>query len=336
MDHRYRIIAGHIGAWLVYLLILFLGTEKPGFNFWLNTICTMIPTIILFYLSIYFLFPKYLEKRKFITLAGLLVVLNLVTICLRFLLPVPLQQTGIKSFTDSIVSPVRFWNHFRVNLLFIGISFAYWYAKEKNKAEKKQQKMEQEILHARLNLLKSQINPHFLYNTLSFIYTRSLPHSRELANAIVCLSEMMRYSLGETGDDGKASLEKEIMYIKHFIKIQQMRFDNKLKVSFEANGALQRHRVMPLLLITLVENAFKHGKLNDTEYPLVIRLNVSEQGILFTIQNRKTNEAKGDSDGMGLKNIRSRLELAYPGQHEFIIDNRDEEFIVNLKLFGEL
>src|SRR6266498_975747 len=165
---RYKIFGIHLIAWVTYLLILFLGANKPDLNFWANTICTMIPTAILFYLNICFLFPKYLEQRKFIQVIGLLIVFNLVTICFRFLLPILLQQHSFDNFINSIISPVTFWNQFRVNLLFIGISFAFWYAKKNYRSEKMQQRLEREILNARLSLLKNQINPHFLYNTLSF------------------------------------------------------------------------------------------------------------------------------------------------------------------------
>jgi two-component system, LytTR family, sensor kinase len=246
----FKIVGVHILAWTTYVLILLLGSEKLTITFWSNTASTLLPIVVLFYLNIFFLFPKYLQTRKFISLIALLVVFNFLSICVRLTLVTALQQSGIYNFIDNIFSPVLFWNQFRVNLLFIGISFAYWFAGRSYRAEKNQQKFEREILDAKLNALKNQINPHFLHNTLSFIYTKSLPFSEQLAGAIAKLSDMMRYSLGETDADGKVLLEKEVLHIKNFIDIQQMRFDNRLNISFDINGDLGQYRVIPLLLIT--------------------------------------------------------------------------------------
>jgi two-component system LytT family sensor kinase len=328
----YKIVGIHIMAWTTYVLILLLGSEKLTIAFWSNTASTLIPIVILFYLNIFFLFPKYLQTRKFISLIALLIVFNFLSICIRLILVTALQQSGISNFIDNIFSPVLFWNQFRVNLLFIGISFAYWFAGRSYRAEKNQQKFEREILDAKLNVLKNQINPHFLYNTLSFIYTKSLPFSEQLARAIAKLSEMMRYSLGETDADGKVSLEKEVLHIKNFIDIQQMRFDDRLNISFTINGDLCQYRVMPLLLITFVENAFKHGKLNDINYPLRISLSTVQRLLSFEVRNKKAKWKKEEAHGIGLENVRSRLELVYPLQHELNIQDREDEFIVTLKI----
>jgi two-component system LytT family sensor kinase len=328
----FKIVGVHILAWTTYVLILLLGSEKLTITFWSNTASTLLPIVVLFYLNIFFLFPKYLQTRKFISLIALLVVFNFLSICVRLTLVTALQQSGIYNFIDNIFSPVLFWNQFRVNLLFIGISFAYWFAGRSYRAEKNQQKFEREILDAKLNALKNQINPHFLHNTLSFIYTKSLPFSEQLAGAIAKLSDMMRYSLGETDADGKVLLEKEVLHIKNFIDIQQMRFDNRLNISFDINGDLGQYRVIPLLLITFVENAFKHGKLNDADYPLYIRLSTAQRQLCFEVRNRKARWKKEEAHGIGMENVRSRLKLVYPQQHVLNIHDREDEFIVNLKI----
>ncbi|MEO6729673.1 MAG: histidine kinase [Ferruginibacter sp.] len=332
MHFNHKIVLAHVAAWIIYVLILFLGTDKPGLAFWTNTISTIVPIIIFFYLNIALLFPKFLQTRKTFLLISSLIVFNFCTICLRLLLVMFLQGAGIDNFMQSILSPVLFWNQFRVNLLFIGISFAYWYAVKNYRSEKSQQQLKQEILDARLNGLKNQINPHFLYNTLSFIYTKSLPYSTELAGAIAKLSDMMRYSLSDVGIDGKVPLEKEITHINNFIEIQQLRFDNKLKVAFETVGDISQYRAMPLLLITFVENAFKHGKLNDADAPLSIRLHVSGQKMDFEIKNKKARGKKEKAHGIGLENVRNRLGLAYPGQHELTIRDTEEDYFVSLKI----
>jgi len=332
MPTTYKIVGAHLAAWLLYVLILLLGADKTDFRFWTNTISTIIPIITFFYLNIFFLFPKYLQRRKYVPLTVLLILFNFSTISLRLVLVMLFNQKGINSLVEGFVSPVIFWNQFRVNLLFIGISFAYWFAQRNYWTEKNQQILEREISDARLNSLKNQINPHFLYNTLSLIYTKSLACSEELASAIAKLSDMMRYSLEDIEADGKVALQKEVTHINNFIEIQQLRFNNKLSVSFDITGDLYGCRIMPLLLITFVENAFKHGDLNDKLLPLKIRLGVSGQYMTFEINNKKAGWKKEPAHGIGLQNVRNRLELAYPSKHELTIRDAAEHFAVNLKI----
>jgi two-component system, LytTR family, sensor kinase len=317
---------------MLYLLILILGSASYDFDFWVNTCCSLVPVIIFFYVNTSFLLPRYLSRGKIIPLIAWLVLFNFLAICLRLVLVMLVQQKGFGNWLEMMLTPTMFWNQFRVNMLFIGISFAYWYAQRNYKIEKDRQRLEREVLSARLSSLENQINPHFLHNTLSFLYGRSLPYSAQLADAIIRLSDMMRYSLGETGEDGKISLEKEVAHLQNFIKIHQLRFDDKLNVNFTIQGDYSQQRIMPLLLITFVENAFKHGILNDAGYPLSIRLCVNKMDIDFAIQNKKNTGVKEKSSGIGLQNVRNRLELAYPGHHAFTIEDKPDEFIVKLKL----
>lgn len=331
--HKYKTIGWHFSAWILYLLILLLGSDHTDYNFWANTFATLIPVSILFYVNVYWLFPKYLSSRKFIPLVIFIVLFNLCAICLRLLVATLLQHKSFNNFTANIFSPVLFWNQFRVNLLFIGISFAYWFAKRNYQAERNQQLLEKEISDARLMSLKSQINPHFLYNTLSFLYTKSLNYSEELAGAIVRLSDMMRYSLAEVGTDGKVSLENEILHLQNFIEIHQLRFSNHLKICFEIEGPVDQWRIMPLLLITFVENAFKHGALNDPIHPLTIQLSATSDEFYFRIKNKKLKRSDQATGHLGLKNVKNRLQLIYPHKHELSIDDSTEMFSVNLKLY---
>jgi two-component system, LytTR family, sensor kinase len=332
MYHRFQTITFHITGWVAYVLILYLGAQSTDHSFWFNTIATIIPLIILFYLNVYLIFPHLLAARKFTLLVIALGVVDMLSVALRLLLADQFFSPAANGFVDRFFSPVPFWNQFRVNLLFIGISFAYWYARNNYRIKKDQEALEKEVLAARLSSLKHQINPHFLYNTLSFIYTKSLSHSSELAGSIAKLSDLMRYSLGEADPDGKTCLEKEIMHIQNFIGIQQMRFDNNLHVLFETSGDTRQCRIMPLLLITFVENAFKHGRLNDKNSPVHIRLDVNPQALQFHIRNKKVFGEKDPTHGIGLNNVSHRLQLAYPQQHELYISNTQDEFFVDLKI----
>jgi LytS/YehU family sensor histidine kinase len=220
----------------------------------------------------------------------------------------------------------------RINLLFTGISLAYWYGKRSIAIERNQQRLEKEISEAQLMLLKNQISPHFLYNTLSFLYTKALPLSKDLSDAIAKLSEMMRYSLTEIGKDDKVPVEKEITHLENFIEIHQLRFNRELNIKLVIEGDTTQHKIMPLLLITFVENAIKHGKVHDPEHPLLIKMKM-EKGIFnFFIKNKKTNGLKEKSSGIGLRNIKSRLSLSYPDAHKLEIIESSEDYSVCLTI----
>jgi two-component system, LytTR family, sensor kinase len=328
---QYSTIFIHITAWLVYFLTQLFGAFALDENFWINFACTNIPVIVLFYSITEFVFPHYFKKGKYPLLVFFIVLFLLFSVVLRFILAMLILKGTLSDLMDSPVGAM-FWGQFRVSILFIGISFAVWYAKRNYQMVINQQLLQKEIADAQLLSLKNQINPHFLYNTLSFLYTKSLPLSKELSDAIAKLSEMMRYSLGEADTDGKVSLEKEINHLKNFIDIHQLRFGNTLNIQFEAKGETGKHKIVPLLLITFVENAFKHGKVNDKENPLTITLNASHQSFSFSVTNTKSNGIKEKSSGIGLTNIKNRLELVYANKHNLQITDNKDCFTINLTI----
>lgn len=216
---------------------------------------------------------------------------------------------------------------------FIGVSLliAYLtYLRDEKKQRKilEEQKMQLEIekSQANFNFLKAQINPHFLHNTLNFLYAKSLPFSPELSEGILTLSDIMRYALSEGNTkDGKAPLKDEIEHVRNVIKIQQLRFNNSLNVEFNVDGVVNGANIIPFVLITLVENAFKHGDLKDTEHPISIRLKASDNQLYFYCRNKKKSGAKEWSTGIGLDNIKKRLDLAYGKNYRFNV-KEDADF----------
>jgi hypothetical protein len=193
--------------------------------------------------------------------------------------------------------------------------------------------LEMEKAQANFNFLKAQINPHFLHNTLNFLYSKSLPYSAELSEGILTLSDIMRYSLSEGNQrDGKASLTDEVEHVNNVIKINQLRFENQLQVQFKVQGNLNGVSIVPFVLITLVENAFKHGDLRDAEHPIDIQLTVTENQIHFICGNKKKNGPKPLSTGIGLENIKKRLDLAYGDQYRFVIQDEPEYYTADLTI----
>ena len=223
-------------------------------------------------------------------------------------------------------------------LFYLGVTLLVTYLtslrddrKQRKILEEQKMQLEIEKSQANFNFLKAQINPHFLHNTLNFLYAKSLPYSNELSEGILTLSDIMRYALSEgNAKDGKALLKDEIEHVNNVIKINQLRFNHNLNVSFKVIGILNGATIIPFVLITLVENAFKHGDLKNLNSPIEIKLRVDDHQIYFFCRNKKKTGPKDISTGIGLDNIKKRLDLAYGKEYELNIKNESELYTTEL------
>jgi LytS/YehU family sensor histidine kinase len=199
--------------------------------------------------------------------------------------------------------------------------------------EKKNEEIEKEKLVTELSFLKSQINPHFLFNTLNNIYSLALVKSEATAGAVLKLSSIMRYVLNETKHDW-VPLEKEIEFLNHFIDLQKVRLTDKMSIKFDVSGNVEVQQIAPLILIPFVENAFKYGVSTKEPAEILIDLKAEGSTINFYVRNRifKTENVNGDNTSIGLKNTRRRLELLYPEKHTLTVSEENNHFIVNLTL----
>ncbi len=204
------------------------------------------------------------------------------------------------------------------------------------KAQEKSQEnlvLQQEKTKAELAFLKTQINPHFLYNTLNYIYSLAYPVSDKLASAIIKLSDLMRYMLHES-TDGKVALQKEVEYLHNYIDIFRLRFEQHFFVDFTIEGSLNGQRVASLVLIQFVENALKHGVVNDPEAPVRISLQLGGSQLCFEVTNRIGTQQKDHTTGIGLANVRRRLDLLYPNAYNLEIQKTDHTYHTRLLLSG--
>ena len=205
--------------------------------------------------------------------------------------------------------------------------------KQRKVLEAQKMQLEVDKSQANFKFLKSQINPHFLHNTLNFLYAKSLPYSAELSEGILTLSDIMRYALNEAVDgDDKAALKDEIEHVRNVIKINQLRFSNNLNVQFEVNGVINGARIIPFVLITIVENAFKHGDLQKPENPIDIKLEVLQSRLFFYCRNKKKSGPKEISTGLGLDNIRNRLQFAYGDNYKLLIKDETDFYTTELTI----
>lgn len=204
--------------------------------------------------------------------------------------------------------------------------------------KKEREKIEKEKISAELSFLKFQINPHFLFNTLNNIYVLIEKKSDKAGEAMLMLSMLMRHMLYESSN-GKVLLRKEIEYIKNYISVQQLRIspDEDVVVNFRINGNSGSTVIEPLILITFIENAFKHGISYNQKSKIDILLHITDHAITLTVSNTKRKFSKPAeevaSTGIGLANTRKRLEILYPDAHELTIHDLADRFDVTLKLY---
>jgi histidine kinase len=187
---------------------------------------------------------------------------------------------------------------------------------------------EKEKLNAEVSFLKAQINPHFLFNTLNSIYALAIEKDDKTADAVVQLSELMRYIIRDANDE-MVALQKEINYISNYIALQKTRLGDTVIINYHVQGNTAGLQIAPLILISFIENAFKHGVNPDKNSIIEISIAVLENNLRLYIFNRKTSSLK-EQQGIGLQNSTDRLNLLYPSKHELVIDNKEESYTVHL------
>lgn len=232
-------------------------------------------------------------------------------------------------------------------IYFIGFSIAYWSMRYMVKFKERNHIMETERLKniaetlelenkyiiAENAYLQNQISPHLLFNSLNFIYNSVYKLSERAGKGVMLLAEIMRYSLVSSEDNRTVPLSKEIEQINKLIDLSNLRFEQELFVRFKRKGALATIQILPLILITLVENMIKHGDLGEPDRPAQIRLEQKDDLLIFSTKNKKKTGSPHPKGGLGLKNIEKRLVNFYRDRFKLEILDKEDEFSVTLILY---
>ena len=317
----------HVFFWLAIVsLFIYLASTDSEFNTReLLIVFVLYPAIniSLFYLNFLVYIPKFLNKKRYWAYALFIIVTIIVYGLAKYgigLIFKDVVLTHMKGKTISFVS--YFINTLFVGLIFVVLSTALKFTTDWFINERVQRDLENQRLSAELAFLKSQINPHFLFNSLNSIYSLAYQRSETTPEAILKLSEIMRYMLYECNDN-RVDLSKELQYLHNYIDLQKIRFGNKAFIDFNVIGDVTNQQIVPLLLIAFIENAFKHGVANDVTSPIKLLINVDECKLHFYIQNKKHNHNRDAIGGIGLNNVQRRLNLLYP--NKYTLNIRDEE-----------
>lgn len=331
-------IALHALVWLLLLVIPYVTTDQvfnsfapdSGIKYLLRCFVLSAVLIITFYFNYLFMIPKYLLAKKYwpyflfllLAIATVFFLSGAIFIFSNFN-PEVLAKTNPsieKIIPVIIVNSVALW------LLTI-VSSIVWAAYNRLK------QVESENLSAQIASLKSQINPHFLFNILNNIYATTIDTSPKAADMIDKLSEMMRYTMKDTQQDF-VFLEDEINYICNFIELQKLRLDRSVKLEYQTLENIPALQIAPMMLIPFIENAFKHGVNSEQKSHIKIAAAMNKTQFQLSVVNNKVNVQKDISErsGLGIKNTRHRLNLIYPSKHLLVINDTEKEFSVSLHI----
>ncbi|HLX90513.1 MAG TPA: histidine kinase [Puia sp.] len=207
----------------------------------------------------------------------------------------------------------------------------YFFAENWYRTRHLQQQLEKEKTAAELAFLRSQLNPHFLFNTINDIYSLSYQKSDLAPGALLKISAMLRYMLRESRQE-MMPLNQEINYLENLVELQQISAKGQIYVDFDVEGLVGQQMIASLVLVSFVENVFKHGVLNEPANPASIQIRSWPEKLSFSSRNKKNNYQKDKTGGIGLSNVKRRLDLIYPGKHKLNIQDDPLSYHVDLTL----
>lgn len=299
--------------------------EFREFIFFLNYTCF---TLIISY---YFL-PKYFYAKKYLTFFAAVSFILFVVILLEEFILEPIFYPGIRanSFPGVFLTLVGI---LPVMIILLGFKFAWDAVKKQHEVDE----LKTAVRESEIEFLKSQINPHFLFNNLNNLYAYAMENSPKTPAIILELSSVLRYMLYEC-KEAYVPLSKEIKQLEDFTRLYELQIEERGAVNFNASGQTNGYQIAPLILIVFIENAFKHSQANQSvDIEIDIRVDLKENGELHfycgnNYQPISNTENLSISNGIGLVNVRKRLELIYPGSHQLVIDEKADYYEVNLQL----
>lgn len=282
------------------------------------------------YFNTLYLIPQYLSEKKYLAYIVLVLLSVFIITPLHMVIRIFIAS---QDYQDYIVNN-RGWS-FLVTFVFIISSTLIKIISDWLRHQRDRQELETQTMQSELRFLKSQINPHFLFNTLNNLYALTLKKSDKAPEIVVKLSEMMRYMLYECNEKW-VPLYKEVNYLKNYMDLERLRQSQNVEIVFDVAGNIGNQELAPLLFIPFIENSFKHGLNNTLDKGFVhINLNIETDSIFLYIENSKPSvpaQFHKRSGGIGLVNVKRRLDLLYPKKYELTIDDSPKKYGVSLEI----
>jgi two-component system, LytTR family, sensor kinase len=342
-------ISLHILAWAILLGIPLYLIKRwdAGRDFvWVYYTNTLISGAI-FYISYLFLIPRFFFRDRvkyYVSVAILIIGFYFISDQSNKLIfkYIPDQNRIEEANRPSRKEPhgrppyrqIHLFNYAFTSIFLVFFSLGLRMIERNDSIEKRQKELEKEKLNSELAFLKSQISPHFFFNTLNNIYSLIGINSEDAQNAVLKLSKLMRYLLYDS-EQGLSQLSSEIDFMNNYIDLMRLRMSEKVKLHVNFPSKYENTAIPPLLFIPFIENAFKHGISYREKSFIDITLDIGKEWITFTCRNslvKPVEEIGTEQSGIGLDNVRKRLALLFPGRHELTIDSENAVFHVILKI----
>lgn len=331
----------HILFWICFVCFfgILWGSYEGKFVQEFSIIFTELPVrIIIVYLNLYFFIPRFLFPKKYLPYFSYLILSMILAgvaqrvIAYHLIYPV--------YFPDALKTGYLDW--YKIIKYAVGLNTVLFFTtivkilKGWYRDQQKSQELAKEKLEAELKLLKGQVHPHFLFNTLNNLYSLTLKKSDCAPEVVLKLSELMDYMLYDANAN-EVSLSKEVKYIKNYIALEKIRYGEKVEIQFNSRGALGNYKIAPLLLLPFIENSFKHGVSGEIDRAWIsIDLQVKDNTLTYKVENSKSNSRthtkREYAEGIGLKNLKKRLELTYPDYFDLKILEEENTYLAILKL----
>ncbi|MEO5681798.1 MAG: histidine kinase [Chitinophagaceae bacterium] len=323
----------HIAGWLLLYAAwyYFRYEDYPG-RAWLITLIKVADLMIMVYITNYLLVPYLLYKKKYLLFT--LLYICMITGFSILKMSAEAAAFGTPGFFDlSSRFKARIYDNILPHFLLVSTAAAFKLLLDYATAQKRLGLLAKEKSATELQFLKSQINPHFLFNSLNAIYFLIEKKNTEARQTLLQFSDLLRYQLYDCNEDSIA-IEKELVYLNNYVRLQQLRKDNHYEIKLAINPSVSGFSITPLLLIAFVENAFKHVS-NHTKKTNFVLISMSKENNLFFFEaaNSTDNSAPTDTvGGIGLANVKRRLALIYPGKHSLTVSNKEDVFNIQLQL----
>jgi len=327
-----QIIFVHVFYWLLLLfkyVVTYLNSEDYHIN--LINVTLFTANFLSFYINYFFIAPKFFNpKRLYLSILGYFLGV-VVFVFFRYsfeevLLPI---FAGFRNYAEGTSFVFYFYDNIYYSALSIFVSTSLWLFTYYSKLEKERVQLIEEKKNAELQALKTQINPHFIFNSLNNIYSLVYQNSDKALPALEELSQLLRYSTKDLEKDF-IQLDKEVGYMESLIALEKLRIKNPDLILFNKNLKNPKLLISPMLLVPFVENAFKHGDINGKGMEL--KVSDDNSRLYFYLKNSKKQRMKDFSSGIGIANVRKRLQLIYPDRYWLEITETEDTFIVDLKI----
>lgn len=322
--NKWVIFSIHLLVWVGLLFASFsfvsrLGLSRESVILW--SLSDVVTQAILTYVNVFVYLPKFFKERRYVVYAIAIIITIAILGFLRMQFFVSLiEELDEPPFIYPAVFPL---------VGFFFISSTGWFVTDWFRSRKREVELANSQLDSELKFLKLQLNPHFLFNTLNNIYSLAYFNDRNTPQAIMKLSNMMRHMIYDS-QDKFISLTKEVEFIDNFIELQKIKIDNPPQINFTKKGIREIHKIAPLLFLAFLENSFKHGKQGEIDIDLRVEENILHFRILNQLPQKPTTQQ--EKSGVGLINVKKRLELIYPNKHELIMNSVDNVFTVELNV----